>query len=283
MNNITIKALLTGVLFLAPLVVSAQATISVTGGNGYACPALARICPDGSSATAQGPNCTITCPGVATTTSSPMPAVKSCVTLSRNIGEGAFGDDVSALQSYLTSLGMFTASQTGKFGPLTKSAVMQWQATQGIAQTGVVGPRTRAGIALHSCNTPITNATSTATTSIKIISMMPNTGKIGTTITLIGIGFTADNTIHFGASIIPHINATTSKALDCPLSNDPSCAPGVRKSISFTVPTMSTPACLYATPRCMIAQAIIAPRVYKVGVQNENGTSRMFEYTVTSQ
>ena len=288
MKNITIKTVFVSVFLVAPLLVSAQTVNSAVGGAGYACPALARICPDGTTASPQGPNCTITCHGVAASTSItsiiPVPVAHACVNITRSIGEGAWGDDVRGLQAYLSSLGLFTASQTGKYGPLTRSAVMQWQSAQGVASTGVVGPLTRAQLMLRTCNASSSIiATSTATTSVKIVSMMPNAGRVGSSVTLVGIGFTGDNTVRFGESIIPHISATSSSTLDCPGSNDSSCAPGVRKSLSFTIPSMTTPACIYANPRCMIAQALIAPGVYKVGVQNENGTSRFFDYTVTAQ
>ncbi|KKW43542.1 MAG: hypothetical protein UY93_C0002G0138 [Parcubacteria group bacterium GW2011_GWA1_56_13] len=52
--------------------------------------------------------------------------------------------DVTALQQYLTDNGFYSGPVTGYFGTLTKAAVQIYQKEKGIAQTGVVGPLTRA-------------------------------------------------------------------------------------------------------------------------------------------
>jgi hypothetical protein len=60
----------------------------------------------------------------------------------RTLSLGMTGDDVKALQIKLK----ITAD--GSFGPLTKSAVIAFQAKNGLAPDGVVGPATRAKLGL---------------------------------------------------------------------------------------------------------------------------------------
>jgi hypothetical protein len=65
----------------------------------------------------------------------------------------------------LVSQGLLsTDSVTGYFGPLTESAVREFQAKNNIEQTGTVGPLTREAINSASCNIP-NSTTSTATTT----------------------------------------------------------------------------------------------------------------------
>lgn len=74
-------------------------------------------------------------------------AKQACITLMRDIGPGAQGEDVKKLQELLredSEIG-FTASSTGYFGPLTMRAMMKYQMKHGIASStdGRVGPLTR--------------------------------------------------------------------------------------------------------------------------------------------
>jgi N-acetylmuramoyl-L-alanine amidase len=57
---------------------------------------------------------------------------------------GMSGQDVLELQNRLRDEGYFTATPTGYFGPITRSAVMAYQSAMGISATGYVGPLTRA-------------------------------------------------------------------------------------------------------------------------------------------
>lgn len=71
----------------------------------------------------------------------------SPVSQSSTLRLGAHGDQVSALQSHLASLGMTDEHgralvADGRFGPATKAAVEQFQAAHGLAADGAVGPRT---------------------------------------------------------------------------------------------------------------------------------------------
>lgn len=69
------------------------------------------------------------------------------VTFSRNLTVGSTGADVTALQTYLASKGYFTVTPTGYFGSITKRAVAQYQAANGITPAaGYFGPITRAQV-----------------------------------------------------------------------------------------------------------------------------------------
>jgi len=71
-----------------------------------------------------------------------------CYAFTRDLYNGVgSGDDVTALQDYLTGTGHFTFSggSTGYFGPITQAAVSAWQAANGVAPTaGYFGPLSRA-------------------------------------------------------------------------------------------------------------------------------------------
>ncbi|MBI2610691.1 peptidoglycan-binding protein [Candidatus Kaiserbacteria bacterium] len=79
---------------------------------------------------------------------SPVAQHRVCTVLYRNLSQGARGDDVLVLQEFLRAQGYFYANATGYFGPLTAQAVARWQASQGIAAVGAVGPLTRERIRL---------------------------------------------------------------------------------------------------------------------------------------
>ena len=79
-----------------------------------------------------------------------------CYAFTRDLYNGVgSGDDVTALQDYLTGTGHFTFSggSTGYFGPITQTAAGAWQADNGVAPTaGYWGPISRA--AYNSVCTP---------------------------------------------------------------------------------------------------------------------------------
>lgn len=61
---------------------------------------------------------------------------------SRLLKEGMSGNDVTALQRDLNTLGYLNVNPTGYFGSLTKAAVIKLQGRYGIAQDGIAGPVT---------------------------------------------------------------------------------------------------------------------------------------------
>src|SRR6185436_11962914 len=73
-----------------------------------------------------------------------LPLVASAATLDRQLEFGMSGSDVSTLQTFL-ALDTSIYPQglvTGYFGPLTRAAVINFQAKNGIATVGRVGPIT---------------------------------------------------------------------------------------------------------------------------------------------
>lgn len=56
--------------------------------------------------------------------------------------EGMSGDNVLMLQTKLKSLGYYTASLDGNFGPGTLLAVIDFQSTNGLTADGIAGPAT---------------------------------------------------------------------------------------------------------------------------------------------
>lgn len=65
-----------------------------------------------------------------------------CVLPMHTLSEGQSGDDVHALQEFLQSENVLTATPTGFFGPMTREALKKWQVGQGISPAGVAGPKT---------------------------------------------------------------------------------------------------------------------------------------------
>ena len=83
--------------------------------------------------------------GVSGTSVTIAPSVqpRMCITLYRNLSQGTRGDDVSSLQEFLNSQGYLSAAPSGYYGPLTRSAVVRWQTSEGIAAVGAFGPMSR--------------------------------------------------------------------------------------------------------------------------------------------
>ncbi len=59
---------------------------------------------------------------------------------------GSQGSEVTLLQKKLTTLGFYSGSITGYFGPLTETAVKAYQSARGISPLGSVGPSTRTSL-----------------------------------------------------------------------------------------------------------------------------------------
>src|SRR6185436_15994829 len=77
-----------------------------------------------------------------------VPSVSFADTLNRELQKGMSGSDVSALQTFLAQDNTIYPQGlvTGYFGPLTFSAVSNFQSRNGIATVGRVGPITLAEI-----------------------------------------------------------------------------------------------------------------------------------------
>ncbi|HEY4527773.1 MAG TPA: peptidoglycan-binding protein [Candidatus Paceibacterota bacterium] len=74
----------------------------------------------------------------------PTPATPMATGLTRELGPGSKGDDVTALQEFLAKDKAIypEGSATGYYGSLTTAAVRRFQAKYGISQVGRVGPAT---------------------------------------------------------------------------------------------------------------------------------------------
>jgi Putative peptidoglycan binding domain len=65
-----------------------------------------------------------------------------CTRITTTLRQGQTSSAVVSLQDALASVGVFTGSSTGYFGPVTAAAVRQFQNVNGIVATGSVGPET---------------------------------------------------------------------------------------------------------------------------------------------
>ncbi|MBV9159622.1 MAG: IPT/TIG domain-containing protein [Candidatus Kaiserbacteria bacterium] len=267
MKTARIVALLAAPLIAASFITLAAAQSTVTTSPVVACTADAKVCPDGTTVGRTGPNCAFVCPGADTS--------NACIVPQRDLARGSRSSDVLDLQTALSEQGYFTAQPIGVFGPMTLRALIAFQRANGVPQTGFFGPLTRAAL-IKRCGTvpPISN-------NVRIYSITPVSGPVGTEVTIDGFGFTNDNTIHFGTGVIPHVAVSGQIAIAC--TTDPSCVGGIHQSLKFTVPTGLNPACFYSNPRCMVLTRQTTPGNYDVTVENSNGTSNAKTFTVTGE
>lgn len=101
----------------------------------------------------------------------------------------------------------------------------------------------------------------------KIFSVTPSEARVGTQISLLGTGFTSDNTIRFGTSEVLHV----------PSYNDGTL-------LYFTIPTENITRCGYdSSVRCYGAASQTLSGSYQIYVLNANGQSDPKTVTVTSQ
>ena len=108
--------------------------------------------------------------------------------LTGQLDYGQTSANVSNLQAFLASSSSIypQGKVTGYFGPLTKSAVMNFQNAYGIAQAGRVGPETLAKInSLISSGTALTGGTisGNSTTAPSIYAVAVNPSSTGATVT----------------------------------------------------------------------------------------------------
>ncbi|MEK7511297.1 MAG: peptidoglycan-binding protein [Patescibacteria group bacterium] len=115
---------------------------------------------------ARNPTTSAARPSVAPVISS-VPSVSATAPLA----VGARGTAVLELQQKLLVLGFFGDTPTGYFGPITRAAVMAFQAAKGLEQVGFVGPRTRALLATVSTTAP-TATDSTSADAARVASAL---------------------------------------------------------------------------------------------------------------
>ncbi len=116
----------------------------------------------------------------------------------------------------------------------------------------------QSGVVTLSSTAPV--ATST------ISSLTPVSGKIGTTVYIVGSNLGNYQNINFGFGYIPKDQITYAVATDGSQS-------GQVAQLGFKVPSSLAPSCFYATPvHCMIASMMTAPGTYNVSVTMTDGT-----------
>ena len=180
---------------------------------------------------------------------------------------------VSLLQNSLVTAGVFNKENlgTGRFGPITLSAVIAFQRSRGLPTTGYVGPLTRQALGRLNCS-PVAGP-------VTISYVTPTQADVGTTVTITGFALTSKNAVLLdGATIASDIAAQSGVAITC--TTDPSCHSGIRQTLTFTVPSSYTP---YCKPGYMCAQylRVLTPGYYSLTVSNENGTSNPVSFRVT--
>jgi hypothetical protein len=94
-------------------------------------------------------------------------------------------------------------------------------------------------------------------------SLTPQQGASGTFVTIQGTGFTADNTVHFGAGGSLHVASANNGTL-----------------IRYKIPIAIGPCDLMSTPCRDVATRMLLPGVYPISVSNPDGESNKLEFTL---
>jgi peptidoglycan hydrolase-like protein with peptidoglycan-binding domain len=182
-----------------------------------------------------------------------------CYDFKASMQRGSSGSEALALDTALLLEG-FTINPDTSYGVTTETAVKQFQTKYGITPvSGKVGALTRAKLnELYACNKPI-----------KITSLSPVQGPIGTIVEITGSGFAStSNFVHFGGGIITNVPSTNNGT-----------------KISFTVPQgLPHPACATSNV-CPMSLFLVTPGMnYPVKVSRPagNGTSNAVQFRVTS-
>ncbi|HWU24710.1 MAG TPA: peptidoglycan-binding protein [Candidatus Paceibacterota bacterium] len=205
--------------------------------------------------------------------------VAVCPAFSNNIHFGqqdaGASTDVDSLQHFLADKGYFDAAAigTGHFGPLTLRAVEKFQAAQNVPATGFVGPLTRAAIAkMQTDCSPITEAA-------RLYSLSPESGPVGTTVSIRGFGFSSSNTVLIDGMVAARdVPIASSVAIMC--TTDSSCHGGINQTIIFTLPSTLSPNCPVGSV-CPLYLRLITPGKVTITVRNDQNVSNGLDFTVT--
>lgn len=181
---------------------------------------------------------------------------------------------VTELQKYLVSEGYFNNAYmgSGRFGPITHSAVARFQASNNLPSTGYVGPMTRNVISKR-CGIVVPPKQ-----ELSLSQLSPRAGQVGTRVTISGTGFTSNNSILMNDSVIVR-DVQVEQAMGRPCYMNSYCDTGAK--ISFTIPEYISPNC---SPNmvCAMYMRQVTAGTYTISVQNENGTSNELLFEVTS-
>ena len=199
-----------------------------------------------------------------------------CVALTTNMRIGSTDvysrGEVTSLQQFLVGQGYFNSAYlgSGRFGPITYRAVLNFQRAYGLPTTGYVGPMTREVMRNVYCITP--------TPTVSLYDVQPGTATVGTTVTLTGSALTNNNTILMDGSVVAR-DVPVSSSVTLPCTDSLTCR-GIRQTLLFTVPSAISP---YCPPgfACALYMRMVTPGTYTIAVQNENGTSNTVLLTVT--
>jgi peptidoglycan hydrolase-like protein with peptidoglycan-binding domain len=196
-----------------------------------------------------------------------------CVDYSNNLGIGSRGDDVLALQKELTLDGE-TVPATGYFGPLTAAAVTTLQekyATDvltplGLSRgTGYFGSSTRMMLnSLGTSHCVIPNESNTTSTAPIIVGIAPTSSPIGGSVTILGTGFAATDTVLIDGLVGDSVSASSSDGI----------------TINFTVPGTLRPNCTQNMV-CAMYILLLAPGSHAVSVMANGLTSNTTTLMVT--
>ena len=207
----------------------------------------------------------------------------SCVTIGANLSVGSRGTEVTALQNFIVSQnypGGGSWMVTGYFGQATAQGVRNFQSQQGLASTGSLDASTRSAISRVTCGgstnynygtgynynynytnqypvTPTYPTYPTYTTNpvypynnnygtLALTSLSVNTGALGSSVTVYGVGFDLlNNVITFGSQTIGNVASNGT-------------------SLTFTIP------------------AYVSNGTVDIKVMNSRGTSNALSFTVMS-
>ncbi len=204
-------------------------------------------------------------------------STKTCVSLSSNIRYGTTDartdGDVSRLQAFLVTQGLFNQNDMGTlhFGRITLASVVKFQALNGLPTTGYVGPMTRSAISSITCG-------GTPTSPVSLYRLNPGISAVGSTVSITGFGFTANNTVLMDGSVAARdVPITSSIAIACTTS--PSCHGGINQTIQFTIPSSLAPNCPIGS-MCPMYMRLVTPATYQITVQNDNGTSNTLSLVI---
>lgn len=212
------------------------------------------------------------------TTASMTIAPYRCYPVSFNLRAGATDAStkgaVTELQEYLVSEGYFNSAYlgSGHFGPMTRSAVVRFQASHNLPATGYVGPMTR-GVISKRCGVVVPPKQ-----VLSLSYLTPRAGQVGTTVTISGSGFTGSNSILMDGSVIAR-DVQVEPAMMRPCYVNSYC--DTEAKISFIIPEYISPNC---SPNmvCAMYMRQVTAGTYAISVQNENGISNALRFEVTS-
>ena len=256
-----------------------------------ACTMEAKLCPDGSYVGRTGPKCEFTeCPSATTTPATrlhinSLTPVSGAVGTSVTITGSGFTSDNTII--FGTGVVMHVAAKSGTSLTFTVPNGLSPRCAYSTPRCMVAARVTIPGeyaVSVENKNGTSNSITFTVTSAetqkntVSIQSISPASGPTGTEVTLAGRFLSDTNIVHFGAGAIGPVNITSSIAVAC--TTDPSCVPGIRQVIVFTLPQSVGPNCK-AGMMCPMYMQLITPGTYKVYVENENGTTNTVDFTVT--